>query len=273
MKTFEGLLLCTDLDGTLLRNDATISAENLRAIEHFKAEGGTFTFITGRMPYFVRHIYETIQPNAPFCCVNGGGIYDHRTGEYLWKRELPPAALDLLEYIADHIDDIGIQINTFSRIFFCRENSTMAGFRKVTGVSNLICSPREVTEPIGKIVFGDHREEVLMKVQSLLLSHPRADEFDFIRSDRCLYEILPKGNSKGTVLSRLAELLHMDPAKTIAVGDYYNDVDMLRTAQCGIAVGNACADAKAAANHITVTNEEHAIARIISDIEHGILQI
>ena len=78
MKKFEGILICTDLDGTLLRDDKSISAKTLEKIEYFKSEGGYFTFITGRMPFFVKNIYDLINPNAPFGCINGGGIYDHR---------------------------------------------------------------------------------------------------------------------------------------------------------------------------------------------------
>ena len=59
MKKFEGILLCTDLDGTLLRNDKSISRENLDAINYFMSEGGYFTFITGRMPYTSSNIYKT----------------------------------------------------------------------------------------------------------------------------------------------------------------------------------------------------------------------
>ena len=50
MGKFSGILLCTDLDGTLYRNDKTVSDENLDAIEYFKNKGGLFTFITGRVP-------------------------------------------------------------------------------------------------------------------------------------------------------------------------------------------------------------------------------
>ena len=56
MKKFDGILICTDLDGTLLNGDSAVSKENLDAIEYFKAEGGIFTFITGRMPFFVSRI-------------------------------------------------------------------------------------------------------------------------------------------------------------------------------------------------------------------------
>ena len=52
MGIFDGILICTDLDGTLLANDKSISDENLRAIEYFKENGGYFTFVTGRTPFY-----------------------------------------------------------------------------------------------------------------------------------------------------------------------------------------------------------------------------
>ena len=77
MGKFDGFLICTDLDGTLLRNDKSVSEENRKAIAYFKQEGGLFTFITGRMPYYAAESYEVAQPNAPFGCINGGAIYDY----------------------------------------------------------------------------------------------------------------------------------------------------------------------------------------------------
>ena len=57
MGKFDGVLICTDLDGTLLRNDKSISADNKAAIDYFKAEGGRFTFVTGRTPNCVDDIH------------------------------------------------------------------------------------------------------------------------------------------------------------------------------------------------------------------------
>ena len=74
MTNFNGILICTDLDGTLLRSDRQISDENKKAIEYFKSHGGYFTFVTGRMPFFVDDIVERVNPNAPIGCVNGGGL-------------------------------------------------------------------------------------------------------------------------------------------------------------------------------------------------------
>ena len=267
MGKFDGLLICTDLDGTLLRDDKSVSPENIEAIEYFKSEGGYFTFITGRMPFFVGDLPERLRINAPFGCINGGGLYDPRTKKYIWKLPIRDDVLELARYVDERVDDMGIQVNCFDNLYFARENETMHWFRKITGVPNLTCSLDGVSDPIAKIVFGDMREDRLMKVKELLDSHPRADEFDFIRSEESLYEILPKGSSKGAVLPRLAEHLGVDMQNTIAFGDYNNDVSMLRAAGLGVAVANATPEAKAAADIVTVSNEYHAIARVIADIE------
>ena len=267
MKKFEGILLCTDLDGTLLRNDKSISRENLDAINYFMSEGGYFTFITGRMPYTSSNIYKTLNQNAPFGCINGGGIYDHRLGKYLWTRELSKEFFELIDEVVENIENIGIQVNSFDRIHFAGENEAMARFRRATGAPNIVTPYREVTEPIGKIVFGDTCNETILKLADILASHPKAYKFDFIRSEQTLYEILPKGNTKGDVMLRIADILGIKHEKTVAVGDYSNDVAMLKDAGVGVAVANANDEAKAAADRITVSNEDHAIAKIISEID------
>ena len=120
MGKFDGILICTDLDGTLLSKDNTISAENLSAIEYFKQEGGKFTFITGRMPFFVSDIYNSVHPNAPFGCINGGGLYDHLKQEYIWQSVMPDSVFELIKCVDEKFSDIGIQVNTFYKTYFCR---------------------------------------------------------------------------------------------------------------------------------------------------------
>ena len=268
MKKFEGILICTDLDGTLLRDDKSISKKTLEKIEYFKSEGGYFTFITGRMPFFVKNIYDVIDPNAPFGCINGGGIFDHREMKYLWTTELPKEAMELVRAVDEAVDGIGIQVNTFDKIYFSRNNLAMEHFRAATGMPNLEGHYDDVKEPVAKIVFGDTREEAIMAIKRVLDTHPKTEKFDYIRSERTLYEILPKGINKGAVLPRFSEILGIDPKRIVAVGDYNNDVAMIKDAGVGIAVANATDEAKAASDYITVSNEEDAIAKIIEDIEH-----
>lgn len=272
MKKFEGILICTDLDGTLLANDKSVSKENSDAIEYFKAEGGKFTFITGRMPYFAQKAREMVKPNAPIGCANGGGLYDFETGEYIFKQLLNREALDLVEYAENNVPGIGISVYTFDRIYFSTENEAMKHFRAVTGVENAVKHYREIEEPLTKVVFGDTHPESLVKLEKLLREHPLAENYEFVSSEKILFEILPKGVSKGSVLPELCAHLGIDMSRTVAVGDYNNDIPMIRAARFGVAVANACPDARAAANYHTVSNEEHAIAQIISDIESGMMR-
>ena len=178
-----------------MKNDKTISCENIEAIEYFKREGGYFTFVTGRMPFFVSYVLDTIKPNAPFGCVNGAGLYDGIKKEYVWTASMPDKVTELVKCIDDY--------------------------------------------------------------------------FDFIRSEKTLYEILPRGICKGTSVIKLCDYLNIDIRKSIAIGDYNNDISMFRTAGTGIAVSNACEEALNAADFVTVSNEEHAIAKVVCDLERG----
>lgn len=269
MKKFDGIFICTDLDGTLLGSDGQVSPENLRAIEYFKSEGGSFTFITGRVPCTAGNLCERVRPNVPYGCINGGGIYDQFNGRYVWFSTLSPRALELLDYIENEMPDMGIQVNTAERIYFSRNNAAMERFRQVTGVPNMERHHRAIDETMAKVLFAHHDDDRIEMLMALLAKHPLASEFDFIRSEHDLYEILPKGNSKGNVMVRIVEHLGLDMSKTIAVGDYNNDVSMLRAASIGFAVSNACPAAKAAADRITVSNDEHALAKIIEELDTG----
>jgi hydroxymethylpyrimidine pyrophosphatase-like HAD family hydrolase len=75
---------------------------------------------------------------------------------------------------------------------------------------------------------------------------------------------------KGLGLRKLTECLGCDMNKTVAVGDFDNDVGMLREARYGIAVANCSEKARKAADYVTVSNEEHALAKVIYDIESGV---
>lgn len=273
MSIFSGSLICTDLDGTLYRNDKTISAENKRAIEYYKSEGGYFTFVTGRLPYYSTDAYRKISPNAPYGCINGGGVYDGDAHRYIWATTLPREAMELVAYIDERFHDVGIQVCCHDRTYFARENEVTVRFRRLTGVPRLVADYKEVGEPVGKILFCSDKDEEILAIARALNGHPLSSQFDFVRSERTLYEILPKGVNKGLALTKIAEHLGIDIEKTIAIGDYDNDVGMLLAAGVGIAVANASPTALRAADLTTVSNEEDAIARVIYDLKDGIIKL
>lgn len=273
MNKFDGILLCSDLDGTLLKNDKSISRENIEAIEYFKKEGGRFTFVTGRIPAFVKDICKTVNPNLPFGCINGGGLYDYEKSEYVWKQTVSDDVMSLVEYVDKNLPQIGIQVNTFEKVYFSKDNSAMQRFREITKAPNHVCHYKDVKEPVSKIIFASMDAEDIRNLMEMLSSHPLSEKFDFVHSERTLYEVLPKGIGKGVAVSKLVQLYNIDINKTIAIGDYYNDISMFNTVKAGVAVSNACKEVKDTADYVTVSNEEHAVAKIISDIETGLIKI
>ena len=268
MGKFDGYLFVTDLDGTLLRHDKTISEENKQAIAYFESEGGAFTFVTGRISRGAAPILQQFTPKIPIGCINGGGIYDPNTKRHLWTLALDPSVIELVEAVDRELPNVGIELNAFECIHFCKKNAITEQHRINEKFDDLAEPYHEVREPLAKILFGVYPDEMNALID-LLHRHPLADRFDFVRSDDMYYEILPKGSSKGGLLLRLADLLGIDPKRTIAIGDNDNDISMLRAAALGIAVSNASQNTRDAADRITVSNEEHARAQVISDIESG----
>ena len=273
MKKFEGILIATDLDDTLLRDDKTISRKNKEAIEYFKQNGGLFTFITGRPPVIMGDIYNEVQPNAPIGCFNGGGIYDMVKKEYVWKQPLDIKALGMVEYIDKNLPGMSIQICGFENSYFCKMNDSLIRHRDVAGFPDLRCHYYDVKEAIAKVLFAHDDEKELFKLRDMLNSHPLAEEFDFIRSHSEYYEILPKGMSKGNLVIKLADILGIDMKRTVAIGDNDNDASMIACSGTGLAVANASEAAKSVADIVTVSNNDDAIAKLIFDIDKGNIKI
>lgn len=269
MGRFDGVLFCTDLDGTVLTSEKTVSKENHDAIEYFKSEGGYFTFITGRMPCTSAKICEMLNPNVPYGCINGGGLFDNQKNEFIWLTSLDEGYIDLIECVDKNVPSVGIQVNTADVIYFSKDSSSNQRFRRATNSPFIEKNYHDIDEPVGKILFADSNEENLLKAIELLNNHPMAEKFDFIRSQKDFYEILPKGISKGFALKKLAKYLDAD--KTIAIGDYNNDISMIKEADIGCAVANACDDLKKIADFISVSNNESAIAYVINKLDEGAL--
>jgi Cof subfamily protein (haloacid dehalogenase superfamily) len=268
MGKFDGILLGSDLDGTLLRHDKSLSEENKKAIEYFKSEGGIFTFFTGRLPVGTLPVLEMIMPNAPYGCMNGAGIADAESGKYLWSMTLRDEFREILEYVEREHPYAGIEFST-DKIYFYKKNDVVHKHIRDEKLPDLICDYRTFSEPVCKVLFGVH-EDMMNGFVKAVCAHPKAYFFDFVRSDKIYFELVPKGASKGNVLLKIADMVGVDRSRTIAVGDNDNDISMLEAAGIGIAVSNASENAVNAADFVTVSNEEHAIAKIIENIEKGV---
>ena len=87
--------------------------------------------------------------------------------------------------------------------------------------------------------------------------------YNGVLSQKYIYETLPKGANKGVALKKLAEKLNIPREEVMAIGDGNNDIEMLKFAGVGVAMGNGTKMAKDAANYITDTNENNGVAKAI----------
>jgi hypothetical protein len=273
MGKFDGILLCTDLDDTLLTADKKVSRANSRAIEYFKAEGGLFTFATGRVPHGAKLMLEYVHPNAPMVCFNGGAIYDFKEDKILWGRPLDAKALKVVEYIDKLFDFVGIEICTEDNIYISKQNRLTDEHIIFEKLPENNLDYHDVSEKWMKVIFMAETDK-LCQIRDAIAASPFADKYTFVQSSPWYYELLPFNSSKGEGLLQLADLLGIDHARTVAVGDNENDVMMIKTAGKGIAVANAIDDVKNEAAYITsADNENDAIAEVISALENGTVQL
>ena len=129
------------------------------------------------------------------------------------------------------------------------------------------------TEDLCKLLFAVSAEG-MPALMAFFEAHPAYNRYTMMRTTDEYYEVIPKGCSKGFSMLHLADHLGVDRKRTIAVGDNANDVSMIREAGVGVAVANAHEVAKNAADIVLdVTNDEHAIARIVEMLENGEISI
>ncbi len=266
MGKFSDILLCTDLDDTLLTTDKKVSEENVSSIEYFKSEGGLFTFATGRVPMSARLMLKYVRPNAPMVCFNGAGIYDFDKDELLWSRILDKRASDAVEYMECALDFLGIEVCTAEKIYFCRSNSVVEKHKVLENLPDNYLSYRDIPEKWIKVLFMAEAEQIPL-VRAAAANAPFADDYTFVQSSPWYYELLPKDASKGDGLMALAGLLGIDRDKTVAVGDNENDLRLVSMAGTGIAVANAVDEIKQAADFVTVDNNSSAISEVIRALE------
>ncbi|MCH5209357.1 MAG: Cof-type HAD-IIB family hydrolase [Oscillospiraceae bacterium] len=266
MGIFDGLLLLSDLDDTLLTTDKRISEENTRAIEYFKSEGGLFTFATGRVPIGAKLLLDYIRPNAPMVCFNGAAVYDFNDNKILWSRSLGTEAVKVVEYIDKMFDFVGIEICTADKIYFSKVNNVVMDHQKAEKLPDNFLDYHEVKEEWIKVLFMTEADR-LHEIKEAITASPFTKDYSFVQSDPRFYELLPKGVSKGEGLLRLADLLGINRTHTIGIGDNENDIELVRNAGTGIAVENAVEEVKRVADFITVDNNSHAIDAVVNAIK------
>lgn len=261
MNKFKGFLICTDCDGTLTNSDGIVSKANADAIKYFQSEGGLFTLATGRFPHYVKTFEKQISVNAPIVSLNGAVLYDIKLDKVIntWamKREDCAEVLKYIERDWRNVWDCWVSGNLYESVGY-KPSEHIAGDGSVEKFID------ELPEMIYKNLFVQSAD--ITKELQTQLKQRFGDKFRFDLSWPEGVEMQSIDSGKGIAIKYMKEHLGQDIHTTIGVGDYENDLSMMEYADISYAVGNAIDSVKKAADRVTVSNNEDALAKIIYEL-------
>jgi HAD superfamily hydrolase (TIGR01484 family) len=255
-------LIATDLDGTLLRGDDTLSDRSLAALARVAEAGARHLVVTGRPAPRVRPLLAELGSTGLAVCGQGAQVYDADADRLLWSvtldRELAEAALGKIEA------EVG-------EVFAAVDQDGVDGL-------TLIEPGYLMPHPTLPAVRVDRRGDLWRApISKVLLRHPGLSDDELAATARGVIgslatvtmsgpgtvELQPCGINKATGLALAAEHLGLGPDRTIAFGDMPNDIPMFDWAAHGVAMANAHPELKAVADEITLSNEDDGIAVVL----------
>ena len=243
MTNIKDILVLSDIDNTLLVADKGIPEYNIQMIKKFQELGGNFTIATGRSLESVSHYLDRIELSAPAIIYNGGVIYDFKNKMYIVKEILPESAEKALKIIRENFPDVGIEIMCDNnRLYMIRENAYTFKHVEDEKLSYVCADISSVKNNWIRVLFAD-RNSRLLELQEFCKTLP-FDDIEFIMTGTVYFEMVPKGISKGAGLKKLCDAMNIDIKDTVAIGDYYNDIEILQMAGLSVCVDNAPQDIK-----------------------------
>ena len=262
MGIFEGCLLVSDIDGTLMENGIIPNA-NIEAIEYFKSEGGIFTIATGRGPTVSREICNTCGVNAPALLSNGSVIYDSKKGEILYAEYLSDNTLSLMQKALNKFSDIGLELTLGDSIVTINNTEYTKLHRASVGIPYISKTIKDLQgTPVIKGLFMTENTTRLDELKKYL-DTIKIPDCTYIVTSPYYYEVHVKGMNKAVNLQKLADMLGVGHKNVFAIGDYYNDLEMVEKASIGAFCENSPDDLKAKANYIAKNVKYGAVADFI----------
>jgi Cof subfamily protein (haloacid dehalogenase superfamily) len=265
-KPLAGVLVVSDVDNTLLTEEAGLPQENLEAIRRFCALGGSFTLATGRNVPSARRYLEKLPINAPVILLNGGLIYD-------FEREMPlnahyisrEKALPVLQELIRQFPSMGFEVMTENmQTYVVRANTGTEKHLRDERFSALWADAEKVPGRWFKVLCAADAATCIAVERYCKTHFSGEEELLFLRSAPIYFEILPTGISKGTALHSLCRILGVRQKDSCAIGDYDNDVELLKAAGFAVAVANAPARVQRCADLVTGSCMEGGVAMFLN---------
>lgn len=269
MKKINYKLIVSDCDGTLLTSGQVIPEEVKAAINEYVSAGGIFAVCTGRMLKSILPRVKELGLKGLVVAYQGTVIADIESGKIIKKGYINYS--DVAEICAA-IESCGQNMNVYSdEVFYTdlpKDNEGLRRYKEITGVQG-----ESICGAMSQFVLNNKLD--CQKVTSLVLPKDRdglykflldrfKNKFDVTCSAKELVEVSPLSDNKGVALKYIADYFNIPLSSTVAIGDNLNDLSMVKQAAVGVAVGNAVEGLKEAADVVTVTNNEGAVAKIIA---------
>ncbi|MFF8275610.1 Cof-type HAD-IIB family hydrolase [Streptomyces lateritius] len=268
-------LIATDLDGTLLRDDKSVSERTVAALAAAERAGVEVFFVTGRPARWMDVVADHVHGHGLAICANGAAVVDlHAGGTFLEVRPLDRhVALDVVRTLRAAAPGTS----------FAVEFTT--GFHYEPEYPPFYLDPGATVATAEKLLF-EEEPGAAAPVLKLLAQHPRLDPDTFLATARtaaatlasftrssptALLEISGLGVSKASTLALCCAERGISADEVVAFGDMPNDIEMLTWAGRSYAMGNAHPDVIAAASGRTVANNEDGVAVVIERILAGTL--
>lgn len=260
----------SDIDGTVWDRHEGLPKRNVDALKRFTVAGGRFAVATGRSVNVARPVVEALPVNFPCVIYNGGGIYDYGREAYLDKTLLPQNIQDHIVKIRQVFPDCGVILvgdNGYADIdgFVQSRQGWWLELYPSTPVRTVEFSEFAVPALKAFLVLPSEQSKQLDRYL-----HEHAADFQgvrFVFSDTSMYEMLPEGSSKGSAIEKLTILAGIKRENIVAIGDYYNDLEMLKFAGLSAAPADAPEDIKAAVDLIVCNCAEGALADLVEHLE------
>ena len=261
-------LVATDLDGTLLRTDDTVSERTRAALAGVTAAGAAHIVVTGRAVPWTRHILDDLGYDGLAVCGQGAQVYhagEHRLlTSVTLDRQLAGLALSKIEA------EVGPLLLAASRDGLEGDVIIGPGYRVQEG-------------PLPYVPMQDPADLWAAPLNKVYIQHPTLGDDELAKAARAtvgslvdvvmagagVVEILPLGLSKATGLSLAARRLGLRASDTIAFGDMPNDIPMFGWAAHGVAMANAHDELKAVAHEVTASNDDDGIAVVLEHLLAG----
>ena len=294
------LLVASDVDGTLIGSDHLLPAANRAVVEDIVSDGASFVLATGRPPRWMSQIVDQL-PVAPLAvCANGAVIMDTDTGEFLATTLLQPQVLaELDEILRQRLPGSGIAAERLGRDAADADFVASPDYEHAwISLEHLEVGHDEVlSEPVLKLLARVPGMPSADMAAALEGAVEHLADMTFSTTDG-LIEFAPRGVTKASGLTALVSGGVAVPASarsasaliraggtaahvgavgaaggggvaerqvpvTVAFGDMPNDLEMLRWADHGVAMGNAIPSVHAAADEVTLSNDEAGLAHVL----------